>query len=165
LREAVLDHQACLGQMPRAERRVLALRAGVGLRHTRSRAEVAHLTGMSRARVAATERRGMQRLRTLVRAGGCTSTAGGHGAGAIGAGGGATSLRPTGDSMPKIGVLGERTASADATPPTPPSNGSSDAGRPLLHAPDSAVDLAPALLLLVLGAFVFAAVREARRTS
>jgi hypothetical protein len=80
----------------------------------------------------------------------------------------ATSARPSGDpaSMPKIRILGARSAGNAATAPVPPSNDSSnDAGRPLLHAPDSAIDLAPAILLLLLGAFVFAAVREARRTS
>jgi hypothetical protein len=158
----VLDHKACLGQMPRGERRVLSLRAGVGLRHTRSRAEVARLTGLSRKRVIATEHRGLKRLRTLVRSGGCTTTAAGGPSAAT------TTPRRAGPAtaMPRIRVLGERAAGNAAAAPAPSSgDASNDAGRPLLHAPDSAVDLAPALLIVVLGAFVVAAVREARRTS
>jgi len=57
--------------MPRAERRVLALRAGVGIARTRSRAEVARITGLRRARIARVERRGLARLRALARAGAC----------------------------------------------------------------------------------------------
>jgi hypothetical protein len=146
--------------MPNVERRVLSLRAGVGIGHTRSRAQVQRLTGLSRARVVAIERRGIERLRGLARGGACASTAGtaalrqvpGRGADPRIAG-------------PRISVLGDRESNADATPPapSPPPTGSPDAGRTLLHAPDSAMDFAPILLFVALAALVFAVVREARR--
>jgi hypothetical protein len=72
LRRAVVRLQGCLGRVPRAERRILRLRAGVGIDHTRSRADVARITGIRRARVASLERRGLRRLRALERAGACT---------------------------------------------------------------------------------------------
>jgi hypothetical protein len=50
---------------------VLTLRAGVGIARTRSRAAVARITGLRRARVARLERRGLRRLRALGRAGAC----------------------------------------------------------------------------------------------
>jgi hypothetical protein len=51
LRRAVLRFQGCLSRVPRAERRVLTLRAGVGAAPTRSRTEVARITHLRRARV------------------------------------------------------------------------------------------------------------------
>ncbi len=71
LRRAVLRFQGCLGQVPRSERRVLALRAGVGIGHTRSRAAVARITHLRKARVTTLERRGLRRLGVLGRAGAC----------------------------------------------------------------------------------------------
>jgi hypothetical protein len=67
----VVRLQGCLGRVPRAERRVLVLRAGVGIARTRSRAEVARITGLRRARVTRLERRGLRHLRALGRAGAC----------------------------------------------------------------------------------------------
>jgi len=165
LRRTVLGHEACLGQMPRGERRVLTLRAGVGLAHPRSRAQVQRITGLRRARVAALERAGLQRLRSLARAGGCGQAAsaapdsvapptGVSGARAI----------PDGASIPRIAVLGARESNGAETPPAPPA-GSPAAQRPLLHAPDGAVDLAPAILFVLLAGLVFAVVREARRSA
>jgi hypothetical protein len=72
---------------------------------------------------------------------------------------------PDGAASPRIAVLGERESSASVTTTPPPPDSSSDSGRPLLHAPDSAVDLGPILLFLLLAGFVFAAVREARRSA
>jgi hypothetical protein len=146
--------------MPDEERRVLSLRAGVGIERTRTRAEVQRLTGLSRRRVVAVERRGIERLRGLARTGACASA------------GGAAALPPipgrVGDPRiagRRISVLGERESSASVTPPAspPPPTGSPDAGRTLLHAPDSAMDFAPVLLFVALAALVFAVVREARR--
>jgi hypothetical protein len=57
--------------VPRAERRVLTLRAGVGAARTHTRSEVARITHLRRARVTTLERRGLRRLHTLGRAGGC----------------------------------------------------------------------------------------------
>jgi hypothetical protein len=57
--------------MPRAERRVLTLRAGVGAARTHSRTEVARIMHLRRARVIRLERRGLRRLGALGRAGAC----------------------------------------------------------------------------------------------
>jgi len=65
----VLAHQGCLGQIPAGERRVLTLRAGVGRARPRSRAQVQRITGLRRARIAALERSGLRRLRSLAHAG------------------------------------------------------------------------------------------------
>ena len=71
LRRAVLRFQGCLSRVPRAERRVLTLRAGVGAARTHSRTEVARITHLRRARVIRLERRGLRRLHALGRAGAC----------------------------------------------------------------------------------------------
>jgi hypothetical protein len=165
LRRTVLGHEACLGQMPRSERRVLTLRAGVGLAHPRSRAQVQRITGLRRARIAALERSGLQRLRSLAQAGGC-----GHAASAAPDGvtpvtgvSGARGI-PDGGSIPRIAVLGAHESDGAGTAPAPPA-GSPDSQRPLLHAPAGAVDLAPAILFVLLAGLVFAVVREARRSA
>jgi hypothetical protein len=75
LRRAVLRFQGCLARVPRAERRVLTLRAGVGAARTHSRTEVARITHLRRARVIKLERRGLRRLHALGRAGACQDTA------------------------------------------------------------------------------------------
>jgi hypothetical protein len=165
LRRTVLGHEACLGQMPRSERRVLTLRAGVGLAHPRSRAQVQRITGLRRARIAALERSGLQRLRSLAQAGGC-----GHAASAAPDGvtpvSGVSGARgiPDGGSIPRIAVLGAHESDGAGTAPAPPA-GSPDSQRPLLHAPEGAVDLAPAILFVLLAGLVFAVVREARRSA
>jgi hypothetical protein len=74
LRRAVLRFQGCLSRVPRAERRVLMLRAGVGTAKTHSRTEVARITHLRRARVITLERRGLRRLHALGRAGACQDT-------------------------------------------------------------------------------------------
>jgi hypothetical protein len=71
LRRSVLRFQGCLSQLPRSERRVLTLRAGVGSSRARSRTEVARITHLRRARVITLERRGLRRLHTLGRTGTC----------------------------------------------------------------------------------------------
>jgi hypothetical protein len=165
LRRTVLGHEACLGQMPRGERRVLTLRAGVGLAHPRSRAQVQRITGLRRARVTALERSGLQRLRSLAKAGGCgqaSSAAPGDVTPVTGVSG-ARGI-PDGASIPRIAVLGARESNGAGTPSAPPT-GSPDSRRPLLHAPDGAVDLAPAILFVLLAGLVFAVVREARRSA
>jgi hypothetical protein len=165
LRRAVLGHEACLGQMPRGERRVLTLRAGVGLAHPRSRAQVQRITGLPRTRVAALERSGLQRLRSLAQAGGCGQAASAAPDG-VAPVTGVSDARgiPDGAAIPRIAVLGASESNGAETPPAPPT-GSPDAQRPLLHAPDGAVDLAPAILFVLLAGLVFAAVREARRSA
>jgi hypothetical protein len=165
LRRTVLGHEACLGQMPRGERRVLTLRAGVGLAHPRSRAQVQRITGLRRARVTALERSGLRRLRSLARAGGC-GQASSAAPGDVTPVTGVTGARgiPDGASIPRIAVLGARESNGAGTPSAPPT-GSPDSQRPLLHAPDGAVDLAPAILFVLLAGLVFAVVREARRSA
>jgi hypothetical protein len=165
LRRAVLGHEACLGQMPRGERRVLTLRAGVGLAHPRSRAQVQRITGLPRTRVAALERSGLQRLRSLAQAGACGQSASAS-PGEVAPVTGVSGARgiPDGAAIPRIAVLGASESNGAGTPPAPPT-GSPDAERPLLHAPDGAVDLAPAILFVLLAGLVFAAVREARRSA
>ena len=165
LRRAVLGHEACLGQMPRGERRVLTLRAGVGLAHPRSRAQVQRITGLPRTRVAALERSGLQRLRSLAQAGACGQSASAS-PGEVAPVTGVSGARgiPDGAAIPRIAVLGASESNDAGTPPAPPT-GSPDAERPLLHAPDGAVDLAPAILFVLLAGLVFAAVREARRSA
>jgi hypothetical protein len=161
LRRTVLGHDGCLGRMPRAERRVLTLRAGVGIDRTRSRAEVARLTGLKRVRVGALERRGMARLRALVDAGACA--AGGSAPSEVSAGG----ARDRGASTPRTAVHGQREFSV-AQPPrasAAESPARDDDGRPLLHTPDSARDFAPVLAALALAALVFVLAREARRSA
>jgi hypothetical protein len=74
LRRAVLRFQGCLSRVPRAERRVLSLRAGIGAARTHSRTEVARITHLRRARVIRLERRGLRRLHALARAGACQDT-------------------------------------------------------------------------------------------
>jgi hypothetical protein len=166
LRRAVLGHEACLGQMPRGERRVLTLRAGVGLAHPRSRAQVQRITGLRRTRVVALERSGLQRLRSLVQTRGCgqAASAAPGGLAPVTDVSGARGI-PDGASIPRIAVLGARESSGAVTPSAPPPASSPDPGRPLLHAPDSAVDLAPVLLFVLLAGLVFAVVREARRSA
>jgi hypothetical protein len=165
LRRTVLGHEACLGQMPRSERRVLTLRAGVGLAHPRSRAQVQRITGLPRTRVTALERSGLRRLRSLAQAGGCGQATSATPDGVAPVTGVSDARRiPDGASIPRIAVLGARESNGAGTPPAPPT-GSPDAQRPLLHAPDGAVDLAPAILFVLLAGLVFAAVREARRSA
>ncbi|MDP9344279.1 MAG: hypothetical protein M3P44_00890 [Actinomycetota bacterium] len=72
LRTAVLRFGGCLAQVPAVERRVLTLRAGVGIDRVRPRSVVARMTGFSVRRVARIERRGLRELRRRARAGGCT---------------------------------------------------------------------------------------------
>ena len=165
LRHAVLDHEACLGRMPRGERRVLTLRAGVGIAHPRSRAQVQRITGLRRTRITALERSGLQRLRSLAQAGGCgqATSAARRGLAPVTGVSRARGI-PDGTSIPRIAVLGARESNGAGTPPSPPT-GSPDPEQPLLHAPDSAVDLGAILLFVLLAGFVFAAVREARRSA
>ncbi len=74
LRRAVLRLQGCLPRVPRSERRVLTLRAGVGAARAHSRTEVARITHLRRARVITLERRGLRRLHALGRTGACQDT-------------------------------------------------------------------------------------------
>ena len=157
----MLRNQGCLARLPQAERRVLRLRAGVGIAHPRSRAQVMRITGLSRKRVIAIERSGMKRMRTMAQAGDC-----GRGSGAAtestqatpaaGAPGRNADLRHS----PRIAVRGEREAGGAPAPQpeSPPGE-----HRPLLGAPDDARDLAPIVLAVALAALLFVLIRQARK--
>jgi hypothetical protein len=165
----VLRHEGCLGRLARDERRVLRLRAGVGIAHPRSRAEVVRITGLRRARVVALERSGMKRLQSLVRTGGCasgpadTTTAQPGGTPAERAGTpAAPPLSATVRHAPRLVVLGARDSKGDREPAAERPSGDS---RPFLHGPDSALDLAPVLVAVALAALLFVLIREARRSA
>jgi hypothetical protein len=160
----VLANQACLGQIPAGERRVLKLRAGVGLARPRSRALVQRITGLRRARVAALERSGLKRLRSLARAG-CARGGAASGADPTQVGATRKADPPVATQQPQIAVRGERATSASRTPRTAPAdNASHGDGRPFLHTPNSPLDFAPIVLAFGLAVLLFAFVREARRT-
>ena len=91
--------------MPRAERRVLTLRAGVGAARTHSRTEVARITHLRRARVIKLERRGLRRLHALARAGACQDAD--ATSAAVPAGTAGTALPPGGTPGGRGAVLAE----------------------------------------------------------
>jgi hypothetical protein len=178
LRRAVVRLRSCLGRVPRAERRVLTLRAGVGIDHTRSRADVARITGLRRARVTSLEHRGLRRLRALERAGACSAasssmtTAPGTMAtlpvsGGTPPGGAA---QQSGGATDRGQVLAERQSGSSKT--TKPEN-EGDAspsrslplGRPIAAAGDGSFDFTFVLIPLALAFLAFVLVRELRRTS
>jgi hypothetical protein len=161
----VLAHGACLGQIPAGERRVLKLRAGVGLARPRSRALVQRITGLRRARVAALESSGLKRLRSLARTG-CAGSGATSGADPTQVGAAHTTDPPAGTAQPQIAVHGERVGSASRAPgAAPAANASNSDGRPFLHTPDSPLDFAPFVVAFGLAVLLFAYVREARRSS
>jgi hypothetical protein len=175
LRRAVARLQGCLGRVPRAERRVLTLRAGVGIARTRSRAEVARITHLRRASVARLERRGLRHLRALGRSGACavtpaaapTTVAGLPVAGPA-QGGGPQSGAGAGRGQ----VLAER-HSGTSQPAKPESEGSTKQSieLPLGHpgsastGGSSSFDLTVVLIPLALALLAFVLVREVRRTT
>ena len=71
LRSTVRGLEPCLSGLPKTERRVLALRAGVGTARSRSRGEVARITGLSRRRVRRAETAGLRHLRRMARTSSC----------------------------------------------------------------------------------------------
>jgi hypothetical protein len=167
LRRAVLNLQECLGSVPHRERRVLELRAGVGDKRTRSRAEVARLTGLHRKTVARLERRGLKRLYKLANAGSCARASSSSGAAP------ATKVEGSvqggnGGAGPKLGVLG----AARATPQTAESKSSDEdqsafqaaIERPIIHGLGHTIDLGPLLLAFALGGLCYLVARELRRT-
>jgi hypothetical protein len=79
LRKTVMRLEPCLSHLPDPERRVAALRAGLGEPRTRTRARVAQLLDVTRQRVAQVERRAVRRLRSFQRTQGCGSAGGASG--------------------------------------------------------------------------------------
>jgi hypothetical protein len=169
LRRAVARLQGCLARVPRAERRVLVLRAGIGIARTRSRAEVARMTGLQRARVARLERRGLRQLRALGRAGACAASSGGAETAFDGVpvGGSTQSGGPAG----RGGVLAERGSDTSRSPTT--QHEAESAARPTANLPIARpdisstddFDLAIVFIPLAVLAFVLVMIREARRTT
>ena len=97
LRKTVRRLQGCFGGLSRLERRVLALRAGIGAGSPRTRTQVARRLDVSTRRVTRLERRGVRTLRGLAGAGRC------------GAGGGqSTAAAPAGGSRIAAALQGLR---------------------------------------------------------
>jgi hypothetical protein len=187
-----LRFSSCVGALPRPEQRVLTLRAGLGSERPHTRRGAAQILRVSPRRVGRLERRGVRRMRALVRAGRC-SDAGGIAAGDIGGGaipvGPATTLGELaatglgvgslavaaarelkgsrGNSQDTVQVKSERESSDDApAKAAPPAAGP----QPLQARPPAAIverggsDLTlPLLLLTALLAVGFAA-RSVRRS-
>jgi hypothetical protein len=152
--------------VPRAERRVLTLRAGVGVARAHSRSEVARITHLRRARVVTLERRGLRRLHALDRAGACqdarqatpsgapASTAVTPPPGSAAAGPGALPVgQHAGDSNTGA-AQGHRTPTAELSVGRPPSNLGSGGS-----------DLTIVLASLAVFAFVLAVTREVKRAA
>jgi hypothetical protein len=162
LRHVVLRLSSCLGRMPRTERRVLVLRAGVGIAHTRSRREVARIIGLGGARVATLERRSLRRLRALAHEGACAAASAPAPVGLLG---GLASSRPP---APKgiVHLLAELPSGGPRTSaPVRVSHGGVSIGTPTGPVAGSASGLAYRLLALILGltAIAVIVVREVRR--
>jgi hypothetical protein len=107
----------CLYALPRLERRVLVLRAGLGRAAPRSRRTVARRLGTSQRRVKRAERRALRRLAKANRRDGCARR---NAAGAIGAvagpsgdGDGVPQLQP----LPAAGDVPRLTSTDAARPP------------------------------------------------
>jgi hypothetical protein len=167
LRRDVLRLKGCLASVPRSERRVLALRAGVGRARPHSRTEVARITHLKRKRVVTLERRGLRRLRALGRAGACgvptgTTTA------AVMAPGMGTAQPPTGPSGDRSSVLAERHSSGEskeggsAEGQRKPPSAQLSISRPSAPGSDD-FDLALVLAPLAILAFLLVITREVRR--
>jgi sigma-70-like protein len=163
----VLSFQGCLGNVPQTERRVLELRAGVGISRARTRAEVARLTGLPRKRVARLEHRGLKRLQSLSDVGSCTAAASATSAGApIGVAGGLVPPASAGDA-PSIGVRGARPTAHSSESKSPNHESAIEAAidRPIIHGLGHALDLGPLLVAFALGGLCYVVVRELRRTA
>jgi hypothetical protein len=161
LRDAVLRFAGCLDSVPSSERRVLSLRAGIGAAQTRTRAQVARITGLSSRRVAKLERRGLKRLRGLGRSGHCSPAASTESAGAL-AGQTVPGLPGAG---PQSAVLGERDTPQKPTAAATkkPTARQVAVDHPLIDLGSAPVDFAPLVVALGLGALLLAVLRETRR--
>jgi hypothetical protein len=167
LRRTVLRFHGCLARVPRSERRVLSLRAGVGRLRPHTRTEVARITHLPRARVVKLERRGLRRLRALNRAGACQD-AGATTTVAMAAPGTGTAVPPAaGGSGQRSGVLAEHHSSAsskDGGSQGKPERGELSISRPATSGPaGSSFDLALVLGPLAFLAFLLVITREVRR--
>jgi hypothetical protein len=168
LRRDVLRLQDCLASVPRSERRVLALRAGVGRARPHSRTEVARITHLKRKRVVTLERRGLRRLRALGRAGACGVPTGSTTTAAVMAPGMGTAQPPIGPSGDRSSVLAERHTSGEskeggsAEGQRKPPSAQLSISRPSAPGSDD-FDLALILAPLAILAFLLVITREVRR--
>ncbi len=167
LRRTVLRFHGCLSRVPRSERRVLSLRAGVGRLRPHTRSEVARITHLRRARVITLERRGLRRLRALNRAGACQD-AGAPTTAVTAAPGTGTPVPPASGSGERSAVLAEQHSSAasqDSGSPGKPERAELSLSRPSASGPSgSSFDLALILGPLAFLAFLLVITREVRRT-
>ena len=167
LRRTVLRFHGCLSRVPRSERRVLSLRAGVGRLRPHTRSEVARITHLRRARVITLERRGLSRLRALNRAGACQD-AGATTTAVTAAPGTGTPVPPAGGSGQRSAVLAEHHSSAsskDSGSQGKPERAELSISRPSTSGPGgSSFDLALVLGPLAFLAFLLVITREVRRT-
>jgi hypothetical protein len=167
LRRTVLRFHGCLSRVPRSERRVLSLRAGVGRLRPHTRSEVARITHLPRARVIKLERRGLSRLRALNRAGACQDAAATTTV-AMPAPGTGTPVPPAGGSAQRSGVLAEHHSSAsskDGGSQGKPERAELSISRPATSGPGgSSFDLALVLGPLAFLAFLLVITREVRRS-
>jgi hypothetical protein len=156
--------EGCLSRLPRSERRVLTLRAGVGAARAHSRSEVARITHLRRARVIKLERRGLRRLHGLARAGACQDTQRTSAVAPASPG----SALPSGNAPDGRGdVLAEHHVS-DSKTGGPLGHGRPTAelsiSRPPTAPGTGGFDLAVVLVPLALLAFGLRVMREVRRT-
>jgi hypothetical protein len=167
LRSTVLRFRGCLSRVPRSERRVLSLRAGVGRLRAHTRSEVARITHLRRARVIELERRGLRRLRALNRAGACQEGGAATTAMTVAPGTGTgTPAPPAGTSGDRSAVLAEHHsgASQDSGTQGKPERAELSISRPSTSGPGgSSFDLALVLGPLAFLAFLLVITREVRR--
>ena len=168
LRSTVLRFRGCLSRVPRSERRVLSLRAGVGRLRAHTRSQVARITHLRRARVIKLERRGLRRLRALNRAGACQDAGAATTAMTVAPGTGTgTPAPPAGTSGDRSAVLAEHhsSASKDSGSHGKPERAELSISRPSTSGPGgSSFDLALVLGPLAFLAFLLVITREVRRT-
>jgi hypothetical protein len=154
--------------VPRSERRVLSLRAGVGRLRPHTRSEVARITHLRRARVIVLEHHGLSRLRALNRAGACQE-AGAPTTTMTAAPGTGTPLPPAGGSGQRSAALAEHQSSAasrDSGSQGKPERAELSISRPSTSGPSGgSFDLALVLGPLAFLAFLLVITREVRRSS
>jgi hypothetical protein len=161
----VLGFQGCLSNVPKTERRVLELRAGVGISRTRTRAEVARLTGLPRKRVVRLEHRGLKRLQSLAAAGSC-SPSGSATPAAVPVGAGGDSVPPaSAGNGATVGVLAARETPHSAASKSSDHESAIEAAinRPVIRGLGHSLDLGPLLVAFALGGLCYLVVREVRR--
>jgi hypothetical protein len=154
--------------VPRSERRVLSLRAGVGRLRPHTRSQVARITHLERGRVIELERRGLRRLRALNRAGACQDAGAPTTTATVAAPGTGTPAAPTGTPGGRSAVLAEHHSSAaskDSGSAGKPERAQLSISRPLTGIiGDHSFDLALILGPLAFLAFLLVIAREVRRT-